>query len=412
MATVYWIGQAPAVAQVATAQVTAYDASTTYALTIGGVSVSTVGVTDAAGTATALAAAWNASADAYFTGITASAATDTVTMTADVAGVPFTVTSSDTGGTGTIGAVSVTTAASGPNDWSVAANWSGGAVPVNDDDVIISSGPNICWGLAQSSVSLDSLTVLKSYTGRIGLDPDALATNSAGTATTAGKREYRAAYLAIHADTVDLGVATFGNPAGSGRINIDTGSTAATITVHDTAAAVVVGQGAVNIKAASASTDVIVRRATTSGGVGIAALVPGETSTIRTLDVSPDGTPRVNVGSGTTATNIFARGGNVSASLAATLTKLEVSGGSCTLEGTALVTTANVQGGVLYPYNDPASGAAIATLNAYAGQVLGIGGSPRTWTTVNVFRGAEVRYDSDTVTLTNVPVGNLSIQGA
>lgn len=407
MATLYWIGQAAAVAQVATVQVTGYDASTTYALTINGVSVSTVGVTDADGTADALADAWNDSTDAYFTGITASVSTDTVTLTADVAGVPFTVTSSDTGGSGTIAAVSVGTAATGPNHWSNAANWSTGAAPVNGDDVIIASGPNIAYGLAQSGVGLDSLTVLKSYTGRIGLNPVAFATSSDGATTTSGKAEYRDIYLAIHADTVDLGVATFGTPAGSGRININTGSTAAVVTVHDTASAVVNGQAAVNVLCASSSSDVIVRRASSSGGVGVAALVPGETATIRALDVSADGTPRVACGSGTTLINAFVRGGDVSLTPAATVTKVEVSGGTCAIDGTATVTTLDVLGGVARPFNST-----VTTLNARGGQVLALGGGARTWTTLNVFRGADVRFDSEVVTVTNAIVGNVSVQGA
>jgi hypothetical protein len=98
MATKYWLGTATAVAQVDTVQITAYDVTTTYTLTVGGVDVETLGVTDATGTATALAAAWNTSTHAYFTGVTASSTTDTVTLTADVAGVEFTAASSVTGG--------------------------------------------------------------------------------------------------------------------------------------------------------------------------------------------------------------------------------------------------------------------------------------------------------------------------
>jgi hypothetical protein len=165
MGTVYFTGKAAAVAQVGTVQITGMDgtpANTTYILTVGGQTVSAVGDTDADTTAAALAAAWNASTHVYFTGITASATTDTITLTADTAGVPFVAVSSVSGGTGTIGAYSATTASAGPNDWSTAANWSGGAVPVNDDDVILNaSGVNICWGLDQSAVELDSLTLEK-----------------------------------------------------------------------------------------------------------------------------------------------------------------------------------------------------------------------------------------------------------
>jgi hypothetical protein len=125
----YWKGKAPAVAQVSTVQVTGYDASTSYRLTVGGIVIAVNGTTDANGTAAALAAAWNASTHPYCTGVTASSNTSTVTLTADTAGVPFVVTSSVSGGTGTIGSVTLGTASAGPNDFTTAANWENG-VPV------------------------------------------------------------------------------------------------------------------------------------------------------------------------------------------------------------------------------------------------------------------------------------------
>ena len=91
----YWVGGAVAVAQVVTVALTAYDGATTYKLTVGGVVVSAVGTGGTTTTAAAaLAAAWNASTHSYFTGITANNnSSATVTLTADTAGVPFTVAS-------------------------------------------------------------------------------------------------------------------------------------------------------------------------------------------------------------------------------------------------------------------------------------------------------------------------------
>ena len=151
MATTYWLGTATAVAQVDTVQITADDAATTYILTVGGKTITTAGSgTGVNDTATALKDAWNASTVAYFTGVTATSSTDTVTLTADTAGVPFTAASSVTGGTGTIGSVTSSTANAGPNAWDTAENWSGGSVPTGSDDVIIAdTSTNICWGLAQ-----------------------------------------------------------------------------------------------------------------------------------------------------------------------------------------------------------------------------------------------------------------------
>jgi hypothetical protein len=165
-----WIGGASAVAQVTTVQVTAYDAASTYKLTVGAQVISTIAAGGVNATATALAAAWNASTHPYFAAVTAVASTDTVTLTADTAGVPFVVTSSKTGGTGTIGAASTSTASAGPNDYSTAANWSLGAVPVNSDEVYIRGNVVvILWGLAQSGVTPALLSIEKTVT--LGLLP-------------------------------------------------------------------------------------------------------------------------------------------------------------------------------------------------------------------------------------------------
>lgn len=73
MATRTWLGTAAAVAQVSTVQVTAYDAATTYKLTVNGNVISTIAAGSVNATATALAAAWNLSTVPEFTGVTASA---------------------------------------------------------------------------------------------------------------------------------------------------------------------------------------------------------------------------------------------------------------------------------------------------------------------------------------------------
>ena len=105
MPTIFWTGKSAAVAQVSRVQIGANDASTTYSLTVNGVSVSVTGAASAEATATALAAAWNDSTHPYFTPVSAavdssaSPSTD-ITLTADEGGFPFTVTSSASGGAG------------------------------------------------------------------------------------------------------------------------------------------------------------------------------------------------------------------------------------------------------------------------------------------------------------------------
>jgi hypothetical protein len=415
MALKYWIGKATAAAQVGTVQITAVDgtpADNTFILTVGDQTVSAVGDTDVNTTATALAAAWNASTHAYFTGVTAGAATDTVTLTADTAGVPFVAVASVTGsGSGTIGAYSATTASSGPNDWSSADNWSGAAVPVNDDDVVLrDSSVSVAYGLDQSAVELDSLTFEKTYTGRVGLDYATFATSADGTTTVDTDVEYRPTLLEI--DTPSLNIRrhnTTGTPAGSGRIRIDLGTVACEAVVEDTAQqAADTGRSAVQINAASASTNIYIESA--PGGVGIGTALPNTTSTVGSVSVSAvlPGT-RVLIGAGTTITTYSQSGGTNTLQAAATVTTVTVNGGELATDGDFLITTLAVNAGKCYPNNIPAAGNAITTLNHNGGIVDSTRSSqPRTWATVNMdTNNPTLIGNSNVVTITtlNEPSG-------
>jgi hypothetical protein len=227
MATLYFLGTADPVAQVGTVQITGFDAATTYKLTVGAGTlievISVVGDTDADTTAAALAAAWNASAHPYCTAVTASVVTDTITLTAQIAGCPFTVVSSVSAGAGTIGAYSVVTASAGPHHWDTDANWDTGAKPVNADHVrIIDNDVNICWGLDQNAVDLATLYHYQSATGRIGLDRTAFATSADGEEVDDSKPEYREDYFKIGAIRTAWGTpVAASNQPGSQRIKLD-----------------------------------------------------------------------------------------------------------------------------------------------------------------------------------------------
>jgi len=418
MGTLYWIGKAPAVAQVGTVQITGMDgtpANTTYILTVGNQTVSAVGDTDEDTTATALAAAWNASTHAYFTGVEAGAATDTVTLTADTAGAPFTAVASVSGGSGTIGAYSATTVSSGPNDWSTAANWSTGAVPVNDDDAIVrDSSINIAYGLDQSAVELDSLTIEKTYTGRLGLDYTSFATSADGATTVATAVEYRPTMLEIDTPILNLRRHnTTGNPTGSGRILINLGDVACVVVVEDTAqTAIDVGRPAVQLDIASASTTVHVENAL--GGVGIGTERPDTTSTVGIVSVSAPSTgTQVLIGPGVTITTFTQSGGANTLQAAATVTAVTVNGGTLVMDGAFLITTLTVNGGTAYPGNTPAAGDAITTLALNSGIVDGLRSSQaRTWGTVNLGTASpSLRGNSNAVTITtlNEPAGPFTL---
>jgi hypothetical protein len=406
MATIYWLGTAAAVAKKYTVQITAYDAATTYKITVGSVVISVVGSGGTTTTvATALAAAWNASTNVYCTGITAAAVTDTITFTADTAGVDFTITSSVSAGTGTIGSATNTVANAGPNAWSTATNWSGGAVPVNSDDVVIKdSSVSICWGLAQSAVALTSLRIEKSYTGKIGLDRAVFATSADGATTVSTATEYRSTYLAIGASTVKIGE-NFINASvnGSSRILLDLGSaTAANVEIHGTAtSSSESGRPAVRLKAANASTGVYVR--STPGGVGVAVDAPGETSTVGTISISDTTTSsKVFCGPGVTLTTWYQLGGQNVLQAAATVTTVTVNGGTLQTEGDFTITTFNQNGGTTYCNHVKTAGNAITTLNLGGGTIDAQGSSrTRTWATANLNKGT-LKADGSILTLTTI----------
>lgn len=167
MASISWTGGAPAVQQVQSfAFGGVWETDDYIKLTIGSKTVYVV-----AGSATTntvidnVVTAWNLlSASVYpeFAEITASRSSSNLILTADTAGKPFTCTitplESDlsAAGANTIGGGTsattgtVSTASSGPNDVSVAANWSGNAIPVG----AIAAAPVQASAVAASGGSL------------------------------------------------------------------------------------------------------------------------------------------------------------------------------------------------------------------------------------------------------------------
>ena len=371
MANKYWVGGAEAVKQVTTAQVTADDAATTYKVTIGGVTVSTAGSgTGVNDTATAIKNSLEASTHPYFTNIDWTVATDTITGTAGTAGVPFTFTTSVTGGTGTFGAASTTTSNAGPNVWGTADNWSDGSAPGASDNVVIDRGPAILWDLDQSSITLGTLEVKQTFTGWIGLHPENFVTSANGQTTDTSVDDYRDDYLHIKMSTLKIGEHSGpGSPGGCRRLKIDLDSTAATVTVFNSASSSQDShRPAIRLKANSASTNIHVRRA--PGGLGIASDKPQETSTVGTVSIGEESSATsVYISSGVTITTFQQYAGENILNMAATITTVDVFGGTLTVEGSQLITTANVNGGTVYLNNTDGSGDSVTTLNLNAGTV-------------------------------------------
>jgi hypothetical protein len=406
-ATPIWIGNAPAVKQIGTFTVTAYDGGTptTYKITIGGVTVSQIGTGGTTTTtATALTAALVASTHPYFTAVTWTSSSNVITATATIAGVPFVATSSVTSGTGTIGAYAVVTASSGPSDWSTAANWSTGAVPVNSDDVVISDSTlNISFGLNQSGVTLNSLRIAQSFTGLLGLNRSVFTTSADGSTNNTLYTEYQPLYLQVGLSGSQLVVigesnSTSGSTlAGARRIMLDLGSSAGTVEIQNTASsAAETSRPAVRIKCNNASLNCFVRSA--PGGFGIAIDQNGETSVLGKMEITDTtGVSKVVSGLGTTLTTWEQYSGTNKLQAGATVTTVNVKAGTLQIEGSFATTTLNLYAGTLKTN----STGTITTMNLYGGTVDFTGSSrARTVTTLNWQAGSTATLTADMSVLT------------
>jgi hypothetical protein len=418
MGTLYWRGDADAVAQVHTASIDSVDgtpANNTFIVTIGGVAISEVGDTDVSTTATNLRATLNASTHPYFAAITWSGSTGDIIGTADTPGVPFVAALTETGaGTGTVTDFAVTTASAGPNDWSTGDNWftaggSAGTAPVSTDDVIIeNTSVSIAFGLDQNAVALDSLRIDQSYTGKIGLSRVVFATSSDAATTDSTKAEYRDHYLKIGAEFIDIGeVSGPGTATGSTRIKIsNVDAAASTTTIHNTAST---GEGifpAIRLLNTHASSTLQIKKA--PGGVGVAIDEPGETTTFATITISDEtAAAKLFTGDGLTLTTFIQSGGTTRLQVvdAGTLTTLTVNGGVLTTVGDFTVTTLTVGEGTVNANHERISGVAVTTANLNGGSTNLRGSSTaRTWTTVNLGVDASFSADSNiTITTLNEP---------
>lgn len=260
-----------------------------------------------------------------------------------------------------------TTANSGPNDISVAANWSGETLPVASDTVVVDQGDSpMLYHLDQLATGLAAFYHYSRYVGTIGL-PE--------VNTDLGPYyEFRPQYLIVDAPIIRIGE---GEGQGSGRIRIQgVVGTATTITVNGTATTEDDGFPALRLVLPNTSTVLNVNK----GDVGV-AVYPGETSTVATARVGYV----TNVAGDSTV--LFGSG--------VTLTTLEVSGGKVTTN--SALTTVNMTDGELVH-----EAGAVTTINIDAGAVRYK--ATETLTTVVVGSGGNLDLSQDMrpVTITNI----------
>lgn len=394
MATRRWAGGASAVAQVQTfAFGGTWEADDYVRATVGTKTYDFVaGSTVTATVVSNLVAAWNLLTLPEFAEVTASANGTTLTLTGDTAGRPFVVTlqpfdaggaadSQTIAGAGTATTGTAATACSGPNFWSVAANWIEGSVPVTGDDVVIDGGPSVLYGLDQSAVTLATLTIGLNFpaASEVGLPANTSPANPA-----AGYPEYRAQRLKVGATVVTVETT-------SRRVRLDLTPASTTVTVRETGQAQVANEDALDLAAAATATVHVLK-----GQVGVNNQT-GDSGTVASLNVSfranESADAAVRCGAACVVTALNQSGGTVTLQNgAAAIVK---SAGTLTLAGGAVTTLTN-RGGTVY--HDGAG--TITTLNNLA-TFLRRGFRAATVTNTNLYGRSVTSDRNGTLTLTN-----------
>ena len=178
--------------------------------------------------------------------------------------------------------------------------------------------------------------------------------------------------------------------AGQGTAFIDIGSAAIPATVNKTRSPNT-GERGLYLKGSAIST-----LSVQSGSVGL-AMIQGDTATAATVRTISNGADLI-CGKGCTLTTATCMGGVMR--LRASVTTLNVYGGTVYLEEAAAATTVNLYGGTVQ-HNSTGT---VATWNAYGGTSdwLNYAGS-RTVTDLNIYRGSAIRFNKASVTHTNAP---------
>ncbi len=347
MANPYWLGTAPAVAQVVTGTPANVAIGNVFNISVNGVVIATFTATaTTVGNVTAgLVAAWNAASAAGVPYAYAAVAADlstAFTLTASVPGVPFAVTMTATGGTATL-TPATTVASSGPNDWSTAANWSTGSVPATGDNITIRGTVSILWGLNQSGVVPASITVLDDFISIASLGlPYASYTYSPGSSTPTAA-EYRTDSLTFATSSTSAIAATIGTAAGANTGNgqnilkMDFGT--ANVTLKQFGAGG--GTGVSTLPTARYRVNNSSAAVYCYGGaMAINAEKPGDSGTVGTVTEYGDA---VILGSGLTQTTFNQYGGIAVMNNAPTTVTFEA-GATLLAAGTGTITTLNHRG--------------------------------------------------------------------
>ncbi len=222
---------------------------------------------------TALQALLSASTFGEFTQYTWTATSTTVVGTRNAIGIPgtFTQAHGNGGGAGTPTFTAVNTvAATSANDVGNTADYSGAALPVNSDTLIVDSqSPSLLYNAsALSGVTLTLLDIRGSFTGAAGLP----------VANPLGYREYLPTQFTVSATTIKVGA---GGGQGSGRLRLNVGSVQTALQVFATGSSLDSGVEALQFAGSSTSNTLDI----SGGTVGIAPY-GGDAGKFSTITIS------------------------------------------------------------------------------------------------------------------------------
>jgi len=414
MATSNWIGGTTAVAQVDTltpggtieigdlfvVTMEAERRATTYAL-----SVAATGTT-VNQTCIDIVTAWNASTHKLCTPITAgyvgtAGSYTAVTLTADVAGVPFysSVSTTEAGGGAADDqtfARATTTDNAGPNDWYTAANWEAGTLPQPDDNLVIDNGAqSILYGLDQSSVGYGVVTIGQSF----------ISPGQVGSIDLPLLLQCDILIVGSHAGSLE--------PVGSPLIRIELSGTPS-VFIYNSAFAGLGYRSPIELTGAAGNVHVY------KGKVAFAPMA-GETWTctaayfgyvsVQDEDCEIKGGqaaafPVLNVSGGVVSVQnspevVNIDGGELTLSGANDIDTIVVNGGTLNLDNANLIGTYTINGGTAYLNKH-----GVMTLaNLYGGYTNWLKlRTARTVTSTNYSAGARFAFDPATLTQTNKPV--------
>lgn len=413
MANRRWLGKAKNISQVATIVVAdTWATNDTITITIDGIDfVVTVGsLFTTAQVATTLKQAFNgetltdtsascsptiseggSQAINQLYGITASVSSSTVTLTG-ILGIPFTISAAaSTAGDGDITLTLEATAATGKWHWNNADNWSGGAVPVDNDTVIFDSGNVDCRYALTASMQPALFVLSKGYRGKIGLPEINMDTPAKPYP------EYRGKYLTFDDNSVTCTYQLFMEDGGAGSplVRIDAGAGQAIFNIYGTASRydaaypnlLLLGVHVSNVLYASA------------GDAGV-AFFEGESAKLVGLRAA--GSARIVCGNGVefqSSTVIDITSATVQIESATASSDIDINGGGKLLAlGTAAHADIDVQSGTC----DYRSSGTITTLRVGDGGLFDRSNDLRALTVtnvVNVVRGSRIKDPNKTMTL-------------